>query len=95
MEDFRSNVTNMNILVIEYNTFVQGVPHHLLDIVLPTEDYTAGCFFDDARAATEDVLARGSVPIVVGGTGMYLRWYVMFYHPPFKVTIEVLSLSSV
>jgi len=37
MEDFRSNVTNMNILVIEYNTFVQGVPHHLLDIVLPTE----------------------------------------------------------
>jgi len=54
----------------------EGVPHHLLDIVLPTEDYTAGCFFDDARAATEDVLARGSVPIVVGGTGMYLRWYM-------------------
>jgi hypothetical protein len=37
MGDFRSNVKNMNILVIEYNTFVQGVPHHLLDIVLPTE----------------------------------------------------------
>jgi len=37
MEVFRSNVTNMNILVIEYNAFVQGVPHHLLDIVLPTE----------------------------------------------------------
>jgi tRNA dimethylallyltransferase len=67
----------------------------LIQNILCDSDYTAGCFFDDARAATEDVLARGSVPIVVGGTGMYLRWYVMFYHIPFKVTIEVLSLSSV
>lgn len=37
-------------------------------------DYTAGFFYDDARAATESVLRKGSVPIVVGGTGMYLRW---------------------
>lgn len=37
-------------------------------------DYTAGYFYDDARAATELVLAKESVPIVVGGTGMYLRW---------------------
>lgn len=34
-------------------------------------DYTAGFFYDDARAATESVLRKRSVPIVVGGTGMY------------------------
>lgn len=40
-------------------------------------DYDAGRFYDDARAATEIVLAKGAVPIVVGGTGMYLRWWVV------------------
>lgn len=54
----------------------EGIPHHLIDIVDPYQDYTAGFFFDDARAATGLVLAKGSVPIVVGGTGMYLRWYM-------------------
>lgn len=41
---------------------------------LMVAEYTAGYFYDDARAATELVLSKGSVPIVVGGTGMYLRW---------------------
>lgn len=52
----------------------QGIPHHLLDIKEPSEEYTAGDFYQDARAATEEVLARGKVPVVVGGTGLYLRW---------------------
>lgn len=38
-------------------------------------EYSASRFFKDARAATEDVLARNRVPIVVGGTCTYLRWY--------------------
>lgn len=42
-------------------------------------DYTAGRFYDDARASTELVLAKGAVPIIVGGTGMYLRWCVAIY----------------
>ncbi|KAJ7521304.1 hypothetical protein O6H91_19G046900 [Diphasiastrum complanatum] len=54
----------------------EGVPHHLLDLVHPTKEYAAGDFFDDAREATADVLSRGRVPIVVGGTGLYLRWYL-------------------
>ncbi|EFJ29251.1 hypothetical protein SELMODRAFT_410898 [Selaginella moellendorffii] len=62
----------------------EGVPHHLLDIVDPTDEdstcnsleYTAGAFFDDARRATYEVTSRGQVPIVVGGTGLYLRWYL-------------------
>jgi len=53
-----------------------GVPHHILDMALPTQEYTVEQFFKDARAATELILARGRVPIVVGGTGTYLRWCV-------------------
>lgn len=39
-------------------------------------DYSVGNFFEDARHATKDVLKKGRVPIVTGGTGLYLRWYV-------------------
>jgi tRNA dimethylallyltransferase len=53
-----------------------GVTHHLLDILHPSEDYSAGDFYQDARAATELVLQKGRVPIVTGGTGLYLRWYL-------------------
>ncbi|XP_078433407.1 isopentenyltransferase 9 [Wolffia australiana] len=52
-----------------------GVPHHLLDVLDPAEDYSVGQFFHDARAATAAVVARGRAPIVVGGTGLYLRWF--------------------
>lgn len=54
----------------------QGIPHHLLDVVPPTWDYKYTEFLIAARAATEHVLAKGKVPIVVGGTGMYMRWYM-------------------
>lgn len=54
-----------------------AVPHHMLDIADPAnDDYTAGDFFRAARAATEDVLSRGRVPVVVGGTMMYVRWFI-------------------
>lgn len=57
------------------------VPHHMLDIADPSsDDFTAGNFFRAARAAVEDVLTRGGVPVVVGGTMMYVRWFV--YGPP-------------
>lgn len=52
------------------------VPHHLIDILHPCEDYSVGKFFEDARHATKDVLKRGCVPIVTGGTGLYLRWFI-------------------
>ncbi|GKV15118.1 hypothetical protein SLEP1_g25918 [Rubroshorea leprosula] len=47
------------------------VPHHLVDILDPFEDYSVGQFFEDARQATRDVLDSGHVPIVTGGTGLY------------------------
>ncbi len=50
---------------------MEGVPHHLLDIVDPKEIYTAADFVRDGRAAIADILSRGKLPIVVGGTFFY------------------------
>ncbi len=49
------------------------VPHHLIDVVPPSANYTAGDYGRAARAAVREIAARGCVPIVTGGTGLYLR----------------------
>jgi tRNA dimethylallyltransferase len=49
------------------------VAHHLLDIRDPAERYSAGEFVKDARAALREVHARGHLPVLVGGTMLYLR----------------------
>jgi len=49
------------------------VPHHLVDILEPDEVYSAGEFARRARAAIDEIAARGRIPIVVGGSGLYLR----------------------
>jgi tRNA dimethylallyltransferase len=51
----------------------RGIPHHLIDIVDPTEDYTAAQYARDAAAVIRDVHARGKLPILAGGTGFYFR----------------------
>jgi len=51
----------------------RGIPHHLIDIAEPTEDYTAARFARDAAAAIREVHARGRLPILAGGTGFYFR----------------------
>jgi len=51
----------------------QGVPHHLIDIVEPSETYSAARYARDAAAIIHDVLTRGRLPILVGGTGLYYR----------------------
>lgn len=50
-----------------------AVPHHLLDVVDPGERYHAARFRTDARAAITAIHARGRLPVVVGGTGLYVR----------------------
>lgn len=50
-----------------------GVRHHLIDIREPEQAYSAGDFALDARAAVDGVLARGRLPLLVGGTGLYFR----------------------
>jgi len=49
------------------------VPHHLIDVADPDEPYDAGRYVRDAERAMGEIRARGKVPILVGGTGMYLR----------------------
>ena len=49
------------------------VPHHLLDVAEPDEAFTAGEYSRRARAVIDEIAQRGKLPIVVGGTGLYLR----------------------
>ena len=49
------------------------VPHHLIDVAEPGEAFTAGEYARQARAALHEIAERGHLPIVVGGTGLYLR----------------------
>lgn len=62
----------------------RGIPHHLIDIVDPTEVYTAAQFAIDAARLAREIQARGRVPILVGGTGFYYRALVrgLFPGPP-------------
>ncbi len=50
----------------------QGVPHHLLDICAPGEAFSVARYVELADAAAQDVLSRGMIPIVAGGTGLYM-----------------------
>ena len=50
-----------------------GVPHHLIDILDPTEEYSAALFSRMAAEAIGDITARGKIPIVCGGTGFYIQ----------------------
>lgn len=51
----------------------RGIPHHLIDFVSPRINYTAGDWAREAAPIIEDIQRRGRVPILVGGTGLYLR----------------------
>lgn len=64
----------------------QAVPHHLLDIVDPDEDYTAAVFKRQAQAVIDDITSRGKLPILVGGTGLYVDGVLFDYDflPPGK-----------
>ena len=59
----------------------RGVPHHLIDVVAPTETYSAAEYSRAASAAIHDVLSRGRLPILVGGTGFYYRALVRGLFP--------------
>jgi tRNA dimethylallyltransferase len=52
---------------------LQRHPHHLVDILDPSQPYSAGQFVRDAREAIDDIRARGRLPLLVGGTMLYFR----------------------
>jgi len=57
------------------------IPHHLIDVAEPDETFTAGEFSRQARNVIADIVSRGKLPIVVGGTGLYLRALLLGLFP--------------
>lgn len=50
-----------------------GIPHHLIDIAAPNETFSAFDFRNKARSILDDILARGKLPLVAGGSGLYIK----------------------
>lgn len=50
-----------------------GIKHHLIDVLNPEDEFSAGTFVDLAKNAISDISAKGKLPIIVGGTGLYLK----------------------
>ncbi len=77
------------------------IPHHLLDIADPTTVYTAADFARDGRVAIEDIVSRGHLPIIAGGTFQYLDTLLGRMSAPavppdpvLRATLETKSLSE-
>lgn len=51
---------------------MQGIPHHMIDFVEPERRYSVADFVEDARACIDDILRRGKIPVIAGGTGLYM-----------------------
>lgn len=59
-----------------------GIPHYMIDIVEPEVDYSVGLYVKEAKLHIDDILSRGKVPIIVGGTGLYFRILLENYSLP-------------
>ena len=51
---------------------MDGIPHHMIDVADPEEDFSVARYVEMASACVDDILARGKLPIVAGGTGLYV-----------------------
>lgn len=65
---------------------MQGIRHHLIDVLEPDESFNISLFKDMAKAALEDIISRGKIPIVTGGTGFYIQ--ALLYDIDFKENID-------
>jgi tRNA dimethylallyltransferase len=59
----------------------RGVPHHLIDVADPVEEYSAARYAREAAAVIRDITGRGRLPILVGGTGLYYRALTRGFFP--------------
>ena len=50
----------------------RGIPHHMIDVAEPEENWSVARYVEAASACVDDILARGKLPVVVGGTGLYI-----------------------
>lgn len=51
---------------------MQGIPHHLIDFVLPSQSFSVADYVKKARSVIEEINQRGALPIIAGGTGLYV-----------------------
>jgi len=51
----------------------EGIPHHMLSVAEPSENYSVARYVTEASACVDDILARGKLPVLVGGTGLYIE----------------------
>lgn len=61
-------------------TEMEGIPHYLIDIREPEEPFSAAEFQELARERIEDIAGRGKLPMIVGGTGLYIQSVLYDYH---------------
>jgi tRNA dimethylallyltransferase len=78
-----------------------AVPHHLLDLVDPDEPFTLADYLEQARAAVTVIAERGRLPIVAGGTGLYVRALVQGFdvprvppNPALRATLDELAAQG-
>ncbi len=60
----------------------KGIPHFMIDIVEPEEEYSAGLYVTEAKKIINNICKRGKVPIIAGGTGLYINMLLMNYNLP-------------
>lgn len=65
---------------------MEGVPHHLIDVLDPAEDFNVVTFQAMAKKAMDKIYAKGKIPIVVGGTGFYIQ--ALLYDIDFEETTD-------
>jgi tRNA dimethylallyltransferase len=58
---------------------MEGIPHHLIDIIEPAEEYNVQIFQESAKKIIDDIHKRNKVPILAGGTGLYIDSLVYDY----------------
>ncbi|WP_090438927.1 tRNA (adenosine(37)-N6)-dimethylallyltransferase MiaA [Natronincola peptidivorans] len=71
---------------------MQGIPHHIMDIIEPDEQYSVASFQKDAKEKIDDIFHRRKNPIIVGGTGLYVNSII--YNMDFTSTISNWSLRK-
>jgi tRNA dimethylallyltransferase len=62
---------------------IDGVEHHLIDIVYPNEEFSSGLYQEIALKKIDEIISKGKMPVIVGGTGLYLRT-LLYFEPPKK-----------
>ncbi|MGW7975708.1 tRNA (adenosine(37)-N6)-dimethylallyltransferase MiaA [Staphylococcus xylosus] len=72
---------------------MSGIPHHMIDILEPDENFSAYEFKNRAQRLIKDIIARGRVPIIAGGTGLYIQSLIYNYEFEDETISEQKSLE--